>query len=96
MHISLLNEPSRGQFSKLDKLLDEQLQNQQGWRKELGIKKEEVDTVYAFIQWCDRLSSHPVSAGTVAKNLQNSKRSITSCKNLLLYSQIARYMCSYN
>lgn len=56
MHISRLNEPSRGQFPELDKLLDEQLQNQQRWRKELGIKKEEVDAAYAFMQWCDRLS----------------------------------------
>ena len=56
MHISRLNEPSRGQFPELDKLLDEQLQNQQRWRKELGIEKEEVDAAYAFMQWCDRLS----------------------------------------
>lgn len=49
LRISRLNEPSRGQFSKLDKLLDEQLQNQQRWRKELGIEKEEVDTAYAFM-----------------------------------------------
>jgi Protein of unknown function (DUF3891) len=56
MHISRLNEPSRGTFPELDKILDEQLQNQQRWRKELGIKKEEVDAAYAFMQWCDRLS----------------------------------------
>ncbi|MFN6485635.1 MULTISPECIES: DUF3891 family protein [unclassified Nostoc] len=56
MHISRLNEPSRGKGEKLDKFLDEQLQNQQLWRKELGIKKEEVDSAYAFMQWCDRLS----------------------------------------
>ncbi len=56
MHISRLNEPSRGQFPELDRLLDEQLQNQQRWRKELGIEKEEVDAAYAFMQWCDRLS----------------------------------------
>ncbi|WP_341529662.1 DUF3891 family protein [Nostoc sp. UHCC 0302] len=56
MHISRLNEPSRGKFPKLDKLLDEQLQNQQHWREELGIEKEEVDAAYAFMQWCDRLS----------------------------------------
>ncbi|MDF5735982.1 MULTISPECIES: DUF3891 family protein [unclassified Nostoc] len=56
MHISRLNEPRRGQSSKLDKVLDEQLQNQQHWRKELGIEKEEVDAAYAFMQWCDRLS----------------------------------------
>ncbi|MDZ8224451.1 MULTISPECIES: DUF3891 family protein [unclassified Nostoc] len=56
MHISRLNESSRGQFPELDKLLDEQLQNQRRWRKELGIEKEEVDAAYAFMQWCDRLS----------------------------------------
>lgn len=56
MHISRLNEPSRGQFPELDKILDEQLQNQQRWCKELGIEKEEVDAAYAFMQWCDRLS----------------------------------------
>jgi hypothetical protein len=56
MHISRLNEPSRGNSSELDKLLDEQLQNQQRWRKELGIEKQEVDAAYAFMQWCDRLS----------------------------------------
>ncbi|MEH2261120.1 DUF3891 family protein [Nostoc sp.] len=56
MHISRLNEPRRGKSSKLDKLLDEQLQNQQHWCKELRIKKEEVDAAYAFMQWCDRLS----------------------------------------
>lgn len=56
MHISRLNEPQRGKSLKRDKLLDEQLENQQRWRKELGIEKEEVDAAYAFMQWCDRLS----------------------------------------
>ncbi|MBG1268510.1 DUF3891 family protein [Nostoc sp. WHI] len=56
MHISRLNEPSRGQSSELDKLLDEQLQNQQLWREELEIDQEKVDAAYAFMQWCDRLS----------------------------------------
>ncbi len=55
-HISRLNEPSRGQSSELDKFLDEQLQNQQVWGKELEIEKEEIDAAYAFMQWCDRLS----------------------------------------
>ncbi|MEH2031464.1 MAG: DUF3891 family protein [Nostoc sp.] len=56
MHISRLNEPQRGQSSKMDNFLDEQLQNQQRWRLELGIEKKEVDAAYAFMQWCDRLS----------------------------------------
>ncbi|MCF4965986.1 DUF3891 family protein [Nostoc sp. CMAA1605] len=55
-HISRLNEPKRGQCPELDQFLDEQLQNQQRWREELGIKKEDVDAAYAFMQWCDRLS----------------------------------------
>lgn len=56
LHISRLNEPKRGQSSKMDNFLDEQLQNQQRWRSELGIEKDEVDAAYAFMQWCDRLS----------------------------------------
>lgn len=55
-HISRLHEPNRGKSSELDKFLDEQLENQQRWRKELGIKEAEVDAAYAFMQWCDRLS----------------------------------------
>jgi Protein of unknown function (DUF3891) len=56
MHISRLNEPKRGQSPEIDKFLDEKLQNQQLWIEELGIKKQEVDAAYAFMQWCDRLS----------------------------------------
>lgn len=55
-HISRLNESKRGQCAELDQFLDEQLQNQQRWCKELGIEKEDVDAAYAFMQWCDRLS----------------------------------------
>ncbi|MBD2421098.1 DUF3891 family protein [Anabaena cylindrica FACHB-243] len=56
MHISRLHEPRRGKSAKIDRFLDEQLQNQQRWREELGIEKSEVDAAYAFMQWCDRLS----------------------------------------
>lgn len=56
MHISRLNEPARGKSCEIDKVLDQQLKNQQRWREELGIEKEEVDAAYAFMQWCDRLS----------------------------------------
>lgn len=55
-HISRLNESKRGQSEELDKFLDEQLQNQERWRQELGIEKADVDAAYAFMQWCDRLS----------------------------------------
>jgi Protein of unknown function (DUF3891) len=56
MHMSRLNESKRGESKELDQFLDEQLANQQQWRKELAITKEEVDAAYAFMQWCDRLS----------------------------------------
>ena len=56
MHISRLHESKRGKFSELDQFLDEQRQNQQRWREELGVEKAKVDAAYAFMQWCDRLS----------------------------------------
>ncbi|QLE58011.1 DUF3891 family protein [Nostoc sp. TCL26-01] len=52
MHISRLNESRRGQSPDFDAFLDEQLQNQQRFREELGIDKDEVDAAYAFMQWC--------------------------------------------
>jgi hypothetical protein len=55
-HLSRLNEPKRGESPELDTFLDEQLQNQQRWREELGLQTEDVDAGYAFMQWCDRLS----------------------------------------
>lgn len=56
MHISRLTESKRGESDQMDKFLDEQLENQEKWRKELGITKEDVDAAYDFMQWCDRLS----------------------------------------
>jgi hypothetical protein len=57
MHLSRLNEVKRGELSQeFDQFLDELLENQQRWRKELGIEKDDVDAAYAFMQWCDRLS----------------------------------------
>ncbi|WP_414550557.1 DUF3891 family protein [Anabaena sp. CCY 0017] len=52
MHISRLHEPTRGKLPELDKFLDEQRQNQQRWREELGVEKAKVDAAYAFMQWC--------------------------------------------
>jgi hypothetical protein len=56
MHLSKLHEPNRGKLPELDQFLDEQRQNQQRWREELGLDKLKVDAAYAFMQWCDRLS----------------------------------------
>jgi hypothetical protein len=55
-HMSRLNESKRGEIPELDKFLDEQLENQELWRKELEIEKADVEAAYAFMQWCDRLS----------------------------------------
>jgi hypothetical protein len=55
-HVSYLNEAKRGESKELDKLLDEQLEHQKQWQKELNLTQEEVDSAYAFMQWCDRLS----------------------------------------
>lgn len=56
MHMSYLIEGKRGELKELDEFLDEQLENQQKWRKELKISKEDAESAYAFFQWCDRLS----------------------------------------
>ncbi|WP_017314804.1 DUF3891 family protein [Mastigocladopsis repens] len=56
MHMSFLTEGKRGESPQLDSFLDEQLQNQEQWRKELNITKDEAAQAYEFFQWCDRLS----------------------------------------
>lgn len=56
MHMSRLNEPQRGSSKEMDKFLDEQIANQQGWIESLGISKDQAAESYAFMQWCDRLS----------------------------------------
>lgn len=55
-HMSFLNEGKRGQSSEMDKFLDEQLENQEQWRKELNLTKKDVEDAYAFMQMFDRLS----------------------------------------
>lgn len=56
MHMSFLYEGKRGESPELDSFLDEQLQHQEQWRKELNITKDKAAKAYAFFQWCDRLS----------------------------------------
>lgn len=56
MHTSFLNQGKRGESAELNSFLDEQLENQEKWSKELKITKQEADKAYAFFQWCDRLS----------------------------------------
>ncbi len=56
MHQSRLGESNRGNSKEADAFLDEQLENQKRWRKELGISKDDTQSAYDFMQWCDRLS----------------------------------------
>jgi Protein of unknown function (DUF3891) len=56
MHMSFLQEGHRGESAEGDDFLDEQLANQQQWREELEITKDEAQRAYDFMQWCDRLS----------------------------------------
>ncbi|BAY46225.1 hypothetical protein SAMD00079811_38330 [Scytonema sp. HK-05] len=67
MHMSFLNEGKRGESPELDSFLDEQLQHQEQWRKELNVTKDEAAQAYEFFQWCDRLSlilcNHVLPAG---------------------------------
>jgi Protein of unknown function (DUF3891) len=56
MHMSFLNEAKRGSSPEMDSYLDEQLANQEKWREELQITKDEAASAYAFFEWCDRFS----------------------------------------
>jgi hypothetical protein len=55
-HMSFLNEGKRGESEEMDRFLDEQLENQEQWRKELKLTKKDVEDAYAFMQMFDRLS----------------------------------------
>lgn len=55
-HISFLNEGKRGESEEMDRFLDEQLEHQEHWRKELKLTKKDVEDAYAFMQMFDRLS----------------------------------------
>jgi Protein of unknown function (DUF3891) len=56
MHMSFLTEGKRGESPEIDEFLDEQLTNQEKWRQDLNISKDDAAKAYAFFQWCDRLS----------------------------------------
>ncbi|GAB4553331.1 MAG: hypothetical protein Tsb0014_46840 [Pleurocapsa sp.] len=54
MHLCFLNQ---GQESpEIEDFLKEQRDLQTQWRKELSLKKEQADSAYQFMKWCDRLS----------------------------------------
>ncbi len=55
-HMSFLNEGKRGESKEMDSFLDEQIEHQERWRRELNLTKEDVEEAYAFMQLFDRLS----------------------------------------
>ena len=56
MHVSYLYEKLRGQSAAIDQLLNEQKENQQQWRKALHLTKEQAESAYRLLHWCDRCS----------------------------------------
>jgi hypothetical protein len=55
-HNSYLYEPMRGEDKQLDAFLDEQRENQQRWRKQVGFDKKTVEQAYSLLRWGDQLS----------------------------------------
>ncbi len=54
MHTCFLNQGSDS--DDIVQFVKEQERRQKLWRKELGISKEEAQSSYQFMKWCDRLS----------------------------------------
>ena len=55
-HICFLSQDRWGTTPEWDAFLNEQVQNQEKWRQELGISKDDAERAYQFMRWCDRLS----------------------------------------
>ena len=55
-HLCFLNQDQRDNSLEWDEFLQEQAKNQEKWRKELGINKNEAERAYQFMLWCDTLS----------------------------------------
>jgi Protein of unknown function (DUF3891) len=85
MHMSFLIEGMRGESPEIDEFLDEQLKNQQQWRKELNITKDEAAKAYAFFQWCDRMSlilcNHEIPEGASSVKNSNDFRALEIAKD---------------
>lgn len=56
MHLSYLNAGKASADPDIAEFLDEQLEHQAQWRKELGISKDKAASIYDFMRWCDRMS----------------------------------------
>jgi len=55
-HICFLNQDQWGKSKEWDEFLNEQINHQEKWRKELGITKDQAERAYQFMLWCDTLS----------------------------------------
>lgn len=55
-HICFLNQDRWGTSKEWDEFLNEQVSNQEKWRKELGLSKDQAERAYQFMLWCDTLS----------------------------------------
>jgi len=55
-HMSFLNQDNWGKSQEWDEFLNEQVQNQEKWRKALDIPKDQAERAYQFMLWCDSLS----------------------------------------
>lgn len=56
MHLCFLSQGMRDQDPEIAAFLDEQETLQAQWREELELSKEEAQSAYRFMRWCDRLS----------------------------------------
>ncbi|TDH19704.1 DUF3891 family protein [Segetibacter sp. 3557_3] len=56
IHMDFLYRKEAAENSQLQKFLEEQRKLQAGWRKELGLQKEEVERIYYLLEWCDAFS----------------------------------------
>lgn len=55
-HVCFLNQTKWGENQEWDDFLNEQVELQERYRKELGITKKQSERAYQFMRWCDRLS----------------------------------------
>lgn len=54
MHLCFLNQANKS--PEIKQFIEEQKDLQSKWRKELGVEKEQAESAYQFMKWCDRLS----------------------------------------
>lgn len=55
-HLTFLSQTQWGASPEWDEFLNEQIELQTRYQKELGISKDEAERAYQFMRWCDRLS----------------------------------------